>query len=211
MQHIGRWTRPDIAHAVLQLARQQSAPTKADMASARRVLKYLKSNKYTIQYNITDSKGLHGYCDANFAQASSARSVGGYVSFYGGAPVSWGSALQGLVTRSSLESEYVSLSDAAHEAVYLRTVLQFMGMPVTAPTIIYADNTGANSLASGELSHRVPSISMQHYHYARQAVAAGDIVIKQIPTDDNVADILTKDLERTKFIKFADAMLHKSN
>jgi Reverse transcriptase (RNA-dependent DNA polymerase) len=209
LQHIARWTRPDIAHAVLQLARHQAAPTSIHMTLARTVLKYLKANRYAIEYGSTDDKGLYGYCDANFAQDSSAKSVGGYVFFYAGAPVAWSSTLQSLVTRSSLESEYVSLSDAAHEGVYLRSVLNFMGVPTTSPTTIYADNTGANSLASGRAITQSTKHVNVHYHYARQAVAAGEIIVKRIATDDNIADIFTKDLERVEYVKLAGKMLSK--
>jgi hypothetical protein len=86
-----------------------------------------------------------------------------------------------------------------------------MGVPTTTPTTIYADNTGANSLANGKAITQSTKHINVHYHYARQAVAAGEIIIKQIATDDNIADIFTKDLERVKYVKFAGKMLSKIN
>lgn len=73
-------------------------------------------------------------------------------------------------------------------------------------TIIYCDNQGAITLARNPAFHaRTKHISIQH-HFVREKVTSGEIDLKFINTEDQIADGLTKPLAKDKFQKFRDLL-----
>ncbi len=83
----------------------------------RRVLRYPKGTqevgvKISPQNNI-----LQMYADADWAGGSDRTSVSGYILQLGGFTLGWKSLKQKIVSGSSTESEYISLSDASKEAL----------------------------------------------------------------------------------------------
>ena len=77
-----------------------------------------------------------------------------------------------------------------------------LGRPITAPTLVHADNTRAITLAQNPTqSVRSRHIDFQ-YHFTREKVADGTITIEYVPTDDMIADGLTKPLAPPKFSRF---------
>ena len=97
LQHLARYTRPDIQFAVSYIARYSDCFTKENWEEAKHILKYLKATKnMRLVYNRDAAKyGLYGCVDADWASDRSDRkSVLGYVFMYGGAAVSWASRKQ---------------------------------------------------------------------------------------------------------------------
>ena len=81
-----------------------------------------------------------------------------------------------------------------------------MGRPLHAPTTIYADNTGAIALAQNPTqSIRSRHIDFQ-YHYTREKVADSTIALEYIPTDEMIADGMTKALSPPKFARFREQL-----
>jgi hypothetical protein len=70
-----------------------------------------------------------------------------------GGPISWLSKKQAMVTLSTAEAEYVALSTAAQEAVWLRQLLKDFKVPLEQPTLIKEDNQGAMAIARNPVSH----------------------------------------------------------
>ena len=94
------------------------------MNIARNVLRYLK---HTVHYELTfvksnDEPRILGYSDSDFASSANRRSISGYCFQLNSksALISWKTRKQSLVADSTCESEYVALSEAAKEAVFLR-------------------------------------------------------------------------------------------
>ena len=99
-------------------------------------------------------------------------------------------------------------TQATKEAVWLRGLLaKFQVMKPNSPaTPIKADNQGAIALASNPNNHaRSKHINIQ-WHYTREVQEAGTIVLEYIPTADQVADGLTKPLQRVAFERFRAAL-----
>jgi hypothetical protein len=100
------------------------------------------------------------------------------------------------------KQEWMSDSVGTHatkEAVWLRNFLAEIGSPLKGPTILRIDNRSAISLAKDNKFHvHTKHIDIQ-YHYIRECVEAGLITPHQVPTEDNVADVLTKALPCPKF------------
>lgn len=189
--------RFDISHAVGMLARRMAKPRACDAAAAKRTLRYLRG---TLDLGILfpfeenkDEPGLVSCADSDWASDPEQRkSTTGFITFYNGAAISWKSGLQDVVACSSCESEYVALSEAAREVVYLRGLLGFMGEDVTRPTTIYEDNQGCIDLVNNPVHHpRTKHVAVK-FHFSRQAQEDGEIVVRKIHTDYNHADILTK-------------------
>jgi hypothetical protein len=172
--------------------------------AATGVLRYLANTQdYGLKFA---GKGFAGYADADYAgDLDSRRSTTGYVFILNGAAISWSSRLQPTVAVSTAEAEYMAAAFAVKEALWLRKLLADLGMG-TNPVKIYGDNQSALKL----IKHPIASLRSKHidviYHFARERAARGEVKFQYIPTDDMVADIMTKPLPESKHEKFRDAM-----
>ena len=123
-------TRPDIAFATTVLTRYLKTPTQAALTAAKRVLRYLKGAPgLSLVYNGAPGR-LVGQTDSSWANcADTRRSYSGYLfSMSNGAAISWSSRLQRTVALSSTEAEYISCAESAKEAVWLRSLVQSLGV-----------------------------------------------------------------------------------
>jgi hypothetical protein len=196
--YLARGARPDIACVVSQLARFQTDPGQEHLIAIKRVLRYLKGTRdYCMYFSAKQELQLRGYSDSDYAgDTSTRRSTGGFVFLIGDTPISWRSKLQPSVALSSTESEYVALSNAAQEANYLRALLYEFGIDIDKPTIIYEDNQAAIAIANNAQYHgRLKHIDVR-VHFVRDQVRAGQVRIEYCPTDQMVADIMTKPLPK---------------
>ena len=100
-----------------------SNPSTDHWMGVKRVLRYLKgTSRYGLKFSISEQQPeLVGYSDADRAgDVDTRRSTSGYVFQYGNGTISWSTKKQTTVTKSSTEAEYVALSLATQEAVWLR-------------------------------------------------------------------------------------------
>ena len=119
-------TRSDISHAVGALSKFSSLPTEAHLTAAKRIIRYLKGTlNLSIQYRKSGSTEVIGYTDADWANDMEDRhSTTGNVFIMAGGPISWLSQKQSIVALSTAEAEYIALSSAAQEVVWLKQLLQ---------------------------------------------------------------------------------------
>ncbi len=199
--YVAMATQPDIAQAVSVVSKFNANPNAAHLTAVKRIIRYLKGTlNLALKYERSDSGTLIGYSDADWAGDQDDRhSTTGNVFLLGGGAVSWLSKKQSTVALSTAEAEYVALSQAAQECVWLRRLLSDLGMDVT-PVVILEDNQGAIAIAKNPVDHsRTKHIDIR-YHYIRECVQNGQIQLQYCPTDDMKADILTKPLVRQKFV-----------
>lgn len=199
-------SRPDIAACVGILSRRISCPSEVDWTESQRIIRYLA---HTVDYRLKLGKKeekfeLAGYCDADWAgDTSDRKSCSGYVFRIGGATVSWASRKQGCVTLSTMEAEYVSLSEAAHEVVWLRNLLKELNEEQIKPTVMFEDNRSClDFVALDQHKKRTKHIDTR-YHYTRELSSSGVIELRYCPSEEMLADILTKPLGATKVKRFA--------
>jgi hypothetical protein len=202
-------TRPDIAFAVSVVSRYASNPSERHKTAVKRIFRYLRG---TTNLRLTfkgDLVYLTGYTDADWAgDPDTRRSTSGYVFNIGSGAISWSSKRQPTVALSTCEAEYVSQTEAAKEAIWLKTLLDQLNPEDSSPvaTIIYGDNQGAIALAKNPQFHaRTKHIDIQH-HFIRQKVDEGKIELQYVPTAKQVADGLTKALCKDKFLLFRRAL-----
>ena len=144
---------------------------------------------------------LIGYSDADWAGDKDTRqSTSGYCFLLAGAVVSWASKKQTFVALSSTESEYMALSKAAAEAIWLCYLLQDLGFPQSQPTLIYAYNQSAIVLTANPKFHSRSKHIDTRYHFTRDQILNKQITLKYVPTIDMVADIFTKSLPRIRHL-----------
>lgn len=113
-------TRPDITAAISFLSQFLEKPYKTHMKLLHRVFKYLKGTRdLCLILGSDENATLHGYLDADWAGQSDHHSITGYEFFIGTSPISWRSKKQSVIALSSTESEYIALTDAVKELVWL--------------------------------------------------------------------------------------------
>ena len=140
-----------------------------------------------------------GYSDAAWASCLDDRhSTSGNVFIIAGGAVSWLSKHQATVSLSNAETEYIALTSAAQEAVWMRRLLQSLGeTPKTV--IIYEDNQSSIKMSQNPVLHsRTKHIDIR-YHYIRETVAEGTVTLQYCPTKDMTADVFTKPLGKGRF------------
>ncbi|KAK3749555.1 hypothetical protein QZH41_007287 [Actinostola sp. cb2023] len=203
-------TRPDIAAAVGVLSQYTSNPSNDHWMGIKRVLRYIKGTmNYGLKFSAQEQNPqLIGYSDADWAgDIDTRKSTSGYVFQFGNGTVSWSSRKQSTVAKSSTEAEYVALSSATQEAIWLRRLMKDLGGRVdTSATTIYEDNQGAIELAKNAKYHnRTKHIDICH-HFVRERIVSNEISVSFCPTEDMVADIMTKGLTRVTFEKLRDLL-----
>lgn len=132
------------------------------------------------------------------------RAVSGCVVMVGGGAVSWSARQQEDVALSSTEAEYISICAGVIETVWIRRMVQGIGMIDGAKeaTNVYVDNQGEIALTgSTPIKRRTKHMDVR-YHYTRQAVVDGVVYMKYCGTEERLADMLTKALGRVKLQKF---------
>eukprot|EP00168_Porphyra_purpurea_P007201 TRINITY_DN1892_c0_g1_i2.p1 TRINITY_DN1892_c0_g1~~TRINITY_DN1892_c0_g1_i2.p1 ORF type:complete len:307 (+),score=35.93 TRINITY_DN1892_c0_g1_i2:2413-3333(+) len=143
--YLSTTTRPDISLAVGTLARYMHEPEEQHWRTTKTVMRYLAG---TADFGLLYSGGaiLAGYTDAGFAgDVESRRSTSGWLFMINGAPISWQSRRQPMVSTSTTEAEYLAAAAAAKEALWLRKLLADLGEPLR-PVRIAEDNTACLSL-----------------------------------------------------------------
>jgi ribonuclease HI len=206
LMYIAVTTRPDIAFAVGALARHLAQPTTAHWHAAQHVLRYLAGTRSLgIMYG-SNKPLLLGYSDADFAgDPDSRKSTSGYVFLLCGGAVSWSSRKQATVAASTTEAEYMACASAVKEALWLRMLLNDLGVAV-GPVNIMADNQSAIKIMRNPVSSmRSKHIDVAH-HFVRERIARKEVVVAYVSTDAMVADVMTKALPTVKHVACCNGM-----
>ncbi|GJP86663.1 hypothetical protein CLOP_g16659 [Closterium sp. NIES-67] len=138
---------------------------------------------------------LVGFSDADYAgDSASRRSHSGYVFCLNGAAISWQSKRQPVVALSTTESEYISLCQCIQEGVWLRRLFGEFGHDHAGGVPVFVDNQSAIALAQNACLHGRTKHMQVRWHFIREMVAAGEVILQWCPTNRQAADILTKSL-----------------
>ncbi|KAG8502460.1 hypothetical protein CXB51_000380 [Gossypium anomalum] len=195
-------SRPDILQATSLLSRYMQSPSKHHFGAAKRILRYLKgTSSFGIWYKFSNNPRLYGFSDSDLGGCIEDRkSTTGYVFTMGSEAVSWSSKKQPSTALSSSEAEYMAVTAAAYQAVWIRRILDDLKQTQVEATTIYCDNQSTIAMTKNLVYHsRTRHIETRH-HFIRELVAKGDIKMEYCCTEEQVADLFTKPLSPKKFV-----------
>jgi hypothetical protein len=200
-------TRPDISFAVTKLAQYSANPSEDHLSKALYICRYLVGTQnYRLTYDGASSQGLNATTDSDWASdATNRRSQSGYFVKLAGGPISWTSRAQKTIALSSTEAEYMALSNCSRQVVWMHTLMGELGYTLTAIPIC-GDNQGSIFIASNPVTEKRSKHIDIRYHYVREVVNRGLVKIYFIDSDENPADLLTKNLGSVKFLKFREML-----
>jgi Reverse transcriptase (RNA-dependent DNA polymerase) len=205
-------TRPDIAYAAMALGQFNASPTRTHLSCAKGVLRYLAGTvNLCLQFPSASSQqplekcslpSTCGLSDADWASDEKDRkSISGYCFYFLNSLVSWSSRKQRTVSTSSTESEYYALTNTIKEAIWIKLFLSLTKLPSPIPFPILCDNQSTCTIANTDtVSSRTKHIDVRH-HFIRQHITDGSFTTIWIPTNDMTADIFTKPLSSTLFLR----------
>ncbi|GFV19633.1 retrovirus-related Pol polyprotein from transposon TNT 1-94 [Trichonephila clavipes] len=198
-------TRPDIMYAVNVLSQFQANPGIKHWNCLLRLLGYLKyTQEYKLELSKVKSLKLRCYSDSDFATNRDDRvSMGGFITFIDETPISWRTFKQKSVSLSTMEAEYVSLTEAAKEFIWLKNVIDNKSLNLElSENVMFCDNQAAISFSKSPVeNYRTKHIDVR-YHFLRNWIYDKVFQIKYIGTKNNLADIFTKPMVKEKLLEF---------
>jgi hypothetical protein len=207
--------RVDITYAVIKLSRFTSNPSLIHITSVKRIMRYLKGSA-SLGINYKRNKNpidfINGFCDSYYAgDLLNYKSTTGYIFFIAEGPISWKSKLQSIIAQSTTEAEYIAINAAIKEAIYIKAILEELGLYKQNKFPIYTDNNGARLLAQNPTFHERTKHIAVKYHYIRDLINKGIIDLHYVSTNDQKADGLTKALDKIKFNGYLNHLNFKEN
>ena len=166
------------------------------MQYAKYILRYLAGTKsLCLTYNGADNAGLIAYSDSDWAEdRDDCHSTSGFVFLMANCAISWASRRQPTISHSSTEAEYKSASDCCRQMVWYRNFGEELGDDVSRPTPLCVDNQGAIYLSMNPVTDRRLKHLAYRYHYIREFYEDGEVDIFYVSTEDQLADIFTKNV-----------------
>ncbi|GJT51505.1 hypothetical protein Tco_0977662 [Tanacetum coccineum] len=150
------------------------------------------------------------YTDAGFqTDKDDTKSQSGYVFVLNGGAVDWKSAKQSTIAMSSIEVEYTVVTKASMEAVWMRKFIDEIEniMPTNKRHMeMLCDNASAIAIANDSRIMRGSRHYQRKYHYIREVIQNGVIVLKKVHTYDNLVDPFTKSMPYNKHFEHAMAI-----
>ena len=192
-------TRPDLSYAVNQVCQFMHSPKTTHWLAVKRILRYLKGTyNHGLLYKPGNAQ-LIAYSDADYAGNPDTRhSTCGFCVYLGSNLVSWSSKKQKTVSRSSAEAKYRQLAYTAAELSWLRSLYKDLHLHLVQP-IIWCDNISSIALASNPVFHSRTKHLEVDYHYVREKVVRGQLLVNYVCSQDQRADIFTKGLSSSRF------------
>ncbi|KAG8481491.1 hypothetical protein CXB51_026341 [Gossypium anomalum] len=165
-------SRPDLSYAVSAVSRYMANPGKEHWKAVQWILRYLRgTTDVCLQFGRTED-GVIGYVDADFAGD--------------------------LDRRRSLTAEYMAITEACKEAIWLKGLFSELNKDLQISTV-FCDSQSAIFLTKDQMFHERTKHIDVRYHFVRDIIARGDIVVSKTSTHENPADMMTKSLPITKF------------
>jgi hypothetical protein len=148
------------------------------------------------------------FADADWANdRGDRRSITGSVAKLNGDPVSWSSKKQRVVALSTCEAELYAESAAIQEVLWLRGLMEELGLHTQTGSTVYGDNQSAIAVSeNGVKGERTKHVDVK-YHFVTETVERGAIKLRWVPTAQQQADIFTKALAAPAFHHFRKQLM----
>jgi hypothetical protein len=191
-------TCPDISFTIQTLSHFSMKPGVAHWEAVKCVFRYLKGTM-DLWLSFGQKKiNLTGYADADRSMAEDRHTISGYAFIIHGSAISWSAKCQEIVSLSTTESEYVAITHAAKEALWLQSLIQQLFNTALSSTTLLSDNQSAIALTKYHKYH----VWTKHIddHFIRWIIEQGSIQLICCPSDEMIA---TKALPSVKVKHFA--------
>ena len=173
-------TRPDISHAVGTVSWYMHNLGKEHWKAVKWILRYIqKTLDVGLIFKKDNMVGQHvvGYCDSDYAgDLDKHRSTTGYVFTLEKAPVSWKSTLQSIVALSTTEAEYMAITEAVKEVIWLQGLLDDLGVG-QKQVIVFCDSQSAIHLAKKQVYHARTKLIDVRYYFVWEIIEEGGVLV----------------------------------
>lgn len=165
----------------------------------KRILRYLKGTIDKKLIYTRDSSEIVGFCDADYAgNLDTRQTTTGYVFLFQNAAISWQSKLQKRITISTTESEYIAMVAATKESIWLKQMEHEIFPSAPKSLVLHCDNKSEKDFATNNnYSDATKHIDVKT-KFLHQMVQLGEIKLEFVPTNEMLADALTKALNKYK-------------
>ena len=199
-------TRPNIAFTISTITQFSQDPRPKHWEAVKHIYRYLLGMKKLALTFRVGKQGLEGFTDADGASQEHHHAISGYAYILDGGAVSWASKKQELVTLSTTEAEYVAAMHAAKEGIWLCRLIEEVFCPLTHPMPLHLDSQSAIVLTKDGSYHAHTKHIDIRYHFICFVIDNGSLRLLYCPTEDMVADTLTKALPSVKAKHFAASL-----
>ena len=196
---VTKHSRPDISNPVRELSKTMDAPAQVHLKEMYKLIRFVLSTKdYGLKFKLIKSIRkwvLKALSDSDFASDKEMRiSIYGYVIYFCGIPIAWRSKGVKSVVLSTTEAEHMALSEVVKELKFIVQLLQTMNITVELPITVHVDNVGAIWLSNNRnTGDRTKHIDIRT-SFVKEYQEDGKIIIKFVKSEDNEADIFTKNI-----------------
>ncbi|KAA8498721.1 Copia protein [Porphyridium purpureum] len=206
--YLAKRIRPDLLTTVAMLVTRTDKPSVDDEMKLSRALKYLNGTRgLHLTLGASDELAVIGAVDASFAVHADCKSVSGTAVTLGRGTIFAKSAKQRLVTRSSTEAELVGASEALGQVLWTANFLKSQGYKVKESVILQDNLSTIAMLQRGRSnSARTRHVNIRYY-FVHDYLRRGELRIEHCPSQDLVADILTKPIQGDRFVRLRDKLL----
>ncbi|KAG6483717.1 hypothetical protein ZIOFF_060369 [Zingiber officinale] len=171
-------TRPDLSYSVGMTSRYMERPT-------------IMHHKAEI--------GIFGYSDSDLAgDLDGRKSTSGMTFYFNESLVSWNSQKQKTVALSSCEAEFMAAATAACHALWLRSLSSELTDVEPKPVTLFVDNKSTIALMKNLVFHDRSKLIDTMFHFIRECIERGQIVVEFVNIGEQRADALTKALPGVK-------------
>jgi hypothetical protein len=197
-------TRSDLAFSIGYVSRFMQRPTTEHQQAVKRIIHYVtRTLDHGLYYlRCPEEAHLVGYSDSDHAgNIDTSKSTSGILFFFDKCLVSWQSVKQQVVALPSCEAEYIAVSTASTQALWLVRLLSDLLGRDTGAVELRVDNKSALALAKNTVFHKWSKHIRVRHHFIRGCLQEGSIKAGYINTKDQLADLLTKPLGRIRFLE----------
>jgi hypothetical protein len=201
-------TRPDLIFVVNKASQFMAEPTESHWQLVQRILRYMQGTlSYGLTFRAWSTLSIHAYCDADWAGCpDDRRSTTSFAIYLGPNLISWSSKKQPTISHSSTETEYRNLAITTSKVLWISSLLHELHYPVSQTPTLWCDNLGVIFLASNSIFHaRTKHIELD-YHFVREKIVTHQLTMKFICSADQLGDLFTKSLARTRFLLLHDKL-----
>jgi len=196
-------TWPDILYAVSQVSHFSSNHGQVHWDTIWQIYRHLLGMKNLQLIYGGGEKELARYTDTDGSVMEDHCAISGYAFLIDGGAISWSSKHQEIVSLSMTESEYVGVTHATKEALWLCMLTSSLFTPLLQPTTLFSDNQSAIALVKDHQYHTCTKhIIDVHFHFIRWIIDDSKIQLIYCPTGDMVTNIFTKALPLLKVKHF---------